>query len=637
MIKNTIDSNEKININDKEIAVLKEHFPSCFKKDGSFDIEKFSKQLKDKVDVISEGYELNFLGKSYAKLLASIDTTTVIKPDLEHNEKEENKNSENVYISGDNLDALKHLLKSYSGMVKCTYIDPPYNTGSDGFVYNDKFNFTVEELMERLSLDEGQAQRIIDMTNRGSASHSAWLTFMYPRLLLAKDLLREDGVIFISIDDNEQENLKLLCDDVFGEENFIAKLVWQKRKGGGNDSYFVAVDHEYVLVYTRNASKEIQNKKWRVNYTEEYLKRYSETDENGDRFYWDTLSRDGLKNPIVIEYKAPDGSIVKLNSQKNEETIKTGLKEGTIRLVKGKNGWTFHHRVYMPAGKVMRSILLDVGTNKDSNDELLDLFEEEIFDYAKPTTLIAKLIELIPDNNQAIIVDFFSGSGTTAETVMRLNQKDNGKRKFITVQLPEDLDKKLEKSGGNDRTKIQRIIGFLDSVNRTHTLNQIGIERIKRAAKKIKEETNSDIDYGFKHYELLEPNQNTLDKLESFDPNAYLVDKTILDEFGSATILSTWAVKDGYGFNPPMEVIDLEGYTAYLCEKHLYMINPDIKDISITKLIEKFEEEGDFNPENIVLFGYSFISWSLTQMLENNIKQLNNSEKNLKVNVITRY
>lgn len=146
MIKQTLESNEKININDKEIAVLKEHFPSCFKKDGSFDIEKFSNQLKDKVDVISEGYELNFLGKSYAKLLASIDTTTVIKPDLEHNEKEENKNSENVYISGDNLDALKHLLKFYSGMVKCIYLDPPYNTGSDGFVYNDKFNFTVDKL-----------------------------------------------------------------------------------------------------------------------------------------------------------------------------------------------------------------------------------------------------------------------------------------------------------------------------------------------------------------------------------------------------------------------------------------------------------------------------------------------------------
>ena len=177
--------------------------------------------------MVQEGYELKFLGKSYAKLLASTETTTVIQPNEAHNSLPENASSENIYISGDNLDGLKHLLKSYNGAIKCIYIDPPYNTGSDGFVYAENFNYTKDTLQEKLSVSEEEAERILDLTKRGSASHSAWLMFMYSRLLLARDLLKDDGVIFISIDDNEQANLKLLCDDVFGEENLIAQIVIQ--------------------------------------------------------------------------------------------------------------------------------------------------------------------------------------------------------------------------------------------------------------------------------------------------------------------------------------------------------------------------------------------------------------------------
>lgn len=206
--------------------------------------------MSDKVSVTGEGYELKFLGKNYARLLASVDTTTVIVPDEEHNAKPENADSQNIYISGDNLDGLKHLLKSYTHKVKCIYIDPPYNTGTDGFVYNDSFNFTVEELSEKLSIDETQAQRILDLTKRGSASHSAWLMFMYPRPLLARDLLDKDGVIFISIDDNEQANLKLVCDDVFGEENFVADIIVQSNKRGQTYKQ-LAKTHEYLFVYTR--------------------------------------------------------------------------------------------------------------------------------------------------------------------------------------------------------------------------------------------------------------------------------------------------------------------------------------------------------------------------------------------------
>ena len=256
MIKDIINSNETILPNDKQMDALKEYFPACFKADGSFDIERFKEYLSDKLTISNEGYELKFLGKNYARLLASVDTTTVIVPDEEHNNKPENKDSENIYISGDNLDGLKQLLKSYANKVKCIYIDPPYNTGSDGFVYNDNFNFTVEELSTKLSIDEEQAQRILDLTKRGSASHSAWLMFMYPRLLLARDLLKDDGVIFISIDDNEQSNLKLICDDIYGEENFEGHIHWRRRSNQPNDkTKLIGLVAEHILVYSRNSLK----------------------------------------------------------------------------------------------------------------------------------------------------------------------------------------------------------------------------------------------------------------------------------------------------------------------------------------------------------------------------------------------
>ena len=244
MIKDILDRNAEITLNSKKVEALRQLFPACFKADGTFDIEQFTEVLKDEVNLTDESYSLDFLGKDYANLLASVDTETVIVPDLEHNGKPENINSENIYISGDNLDALKHLLKSYAGQVKCIYIDPPYNTGSDGFVYNDKFQFTSEQLQKRLSIDEDKAQRILDMTSRGSSSHSAWLMFMSPRLQLARELLSKDGVIFISIDDNEQANLKLLCDYVFGEENFVGTVIWNNATD--NNPTNIAMEHEYI-------------------------------------------------------------------------------------------------------------------------------------------------------------------------------------------------------------------------------------------------------------------------------------------------------------------------------------------------------------------------------------------------------
>ncbi|MGH4117184.1 site-specific DNA-methyltransferase [Clostridium sp.] len=661
MIDDIIKANEEVGINDKEIIFLKEHFPGCFKKDGSFDIENLANMLKDKVEVTREGYELNFLGKSYAKLLASVDTTTVIKPDLEHNEKEENRDSNNVYISGDNLDGLKHLLKSYSEKVKCIYIDPPYNTGTDGFVYNDNFKFTVNDLVERLSIDETQAEKTIDMATKGASSHSAWLTFMYPRLVLARNLLEDDGVIFISIDDNEQANLKVLCDDIFGEENFVTSLAWQSRTSIQNDTD-ISVNHEYVLLYAKKRRQE--NRRLKPNNINIWYKlnnfaclplqldkgKFSNPD-NDLRGLWKADPFDApevrvnltypIKNPNTgVEYYPPEG-----RHWSTEENNYNKLYKDN-RIVFGQTGNSKPQlKVFYEEKKKFGSVDNTwftgeySGTATNATKEQQKLFNgKSYFDTPKPTKLIKRLINLaVQQDKDAIIVDFFSGSASTAHSIMELNANDDGKRKYILIQIPDNLDKRMENATANYRKKIQTTIDFLDSVGRKYTLDQIGIERIIRAAKSIKDNTEVKIDYGFKHYELCEPNENTLDKLEKFDRDAALDDQSILDTFGTATVLATWLVKDGYGFNANTKEVDLGGYIAYLCGKHLYMIKTGISNDNIKALLEKYQVDGGFNPENIVLFGYSFFGWTQIEMIKNNVRLLNDGEKNLKVNVITRY
>ncbi len=654
MIKNIIERNDNVKINHKEIAVLKEHFPSCFRADGSFDVERLSAQIKDKIDIVHEGYELNFLGKSYAKLLSSIDTTTIIQPDLEHNEKLENKNSENIYISGDNLDGLNHLLKSYSKKVKCIYIDPPYNTGGDGFVYNDKFNFTSQELEEKLSIDEKQAKRIIDMTKRGSASHSAWLMFMYPRLQLARDLLTDDGVIFISIDDNEQANLKLLCDDVFGEENFVGPLLW--KNATDNNPSNISTEHEYIVCYSLN--KEKLEPVWKsklsaakdilIEVGNDLITKYQNDKESLQKSYSEWFRSNKAFLGQLDRYKYIDNGGVYTGSQSVHNPGREGYRYDIIHPITKKTckqplmGYRFPESTMKELIKndkilygndVDKIVELKVYA-KDYEDKLSSVFEldgrlgsydikglftSNIFTNPKPVDLLIKLISFTATKD-AIILDFFSGSATTAHAVMKLNAEDGGNRKYIMVQLPE---------GCKEGSEAQKA-GYT-------TIDQIGIERIIRAAKKIKSETGADIDYGFKHFTLCEPRQDTLDKLEKFNPDVLIADETILDAFGRPAILTTWLVRDGYGFNARAEAIDLDGYTAYYCGKHLYFIDSNLNAKNVANLFEKYDRDGGFNPENIVLFGYSFLNWAINDMLDKNLKLLNDSEKNLKINITTRY
>lgn len=633
MIKDIMATNEEVTANYREMAILREHFPACFAADGSFDIERFKEYLSDKVAVTNEGYELRFLGKNYARLLASLDTTTVIVPDEEHNSKPENANSQNIYISGDNLDGLKHLLKSYSGNIKFIYIDPPYNTGSDGFVYNDTFNFTVEELADKLSISDEQASRILDLTKRGSASHSAWLMFMYSRLLLARDLLSDDGVLMISIDENEQSNLELICNDIFGEENHLVTMTRRTKSGGGSAADAFAVEHDYICVYGKKRTGKLF-----MPFSKEYLQRYSEEDDDG-KYFWDTMERSSTKTrPYKIS--APDGSILTGKWFRSESRFKEDLKRGEVRFLKKNDGsWSVQFKQRLAEGKKMRSILGEKEF-KSYSDDLDSLGMSGVFSYPKTVYLIKYLLQLIEDG--ATVVDFFSGSATTAHAVMTENVErianDKLPLNFIMIQLPEDLDKAEAEATGDTKTIAQNAIKLLDSVHRSHYLDQIGIERIIRAANKIREEhPDTRTDLGFRHFTLVEPSAETLDKLEKFEPESgFLLQNTVLQDFGVPTVLATWLVRDGYGFTAPVQSVDFAGYTGYYMDKHLYLINPELKNEAIAAITEKYETDGAFNPENVVLCGYSF-TWSETESLKVNLARLKDTEKNLRINFDIRY
>lgn len=643
MIRDIISRNQNNTQTTQKIAILKEHFPACFQSDGNFDLECFKKYLNDKIAVSNEGYELRFLGKNYARLLASIDTTTVLVPDEDHNSKLENANSQNIYISGDNIDGLKHLRKAYPYGFKCILIDPPYNTGSDGFIYADNFRFTLEELSSKLNISEEQAKRILDLTKRGSASHSAWLTFMLPRLLLARDLLSLDGAIFITIDDNEYANLKLLCDEVFGENNFLGSFIWHKKLTGGYDNDAVNRQHDYVLTYARNSEY------FEINLRAEESSYRLIDEKTGKKFKWDSLwNVGGLTYSATLDYpiEAPDGTEIWPIGQRgvsfwlwSKERVEA--ERDSLRFVKDEAGnWKVYKKVFASDGLIPGTITLlnkkDVGGNTNASDEIKDLFDKnKVFDYPKPTSLLKDLIDRIVDDGDSIL-DFFAGSASTADAVMQLADEMNYRHmRYVMVQIPE----KIFTIQNGKEVPLQKKAAVAAFKMGFRTIDEISMERIKRAAAKIRDKNpNTTADLGFRHYTLSEPSETTLVHLDEFSPedNGIIVANTILEEFGIPTILTTWLVRDGYGFTAPVQSISFGEYTAYYMGKHLYLIAPELSELAIKAIITRFETDGSFNPENIVLFGYSF-TWTELEALKDNLIRLRDTEKNLRINFDVRY
>lgn len=630
MIKDIITANESAHAGQREMEALHEFFPQCFTADGKFDIERFKASLPGDTEVTDETSGFTFLGKNYARMLTNMDTTTIIRPDNEHNALPENRDSKNVYISGDNLDALQHLVKSYYGKVKVIYIDPPYNTGSDGFVYNDKFNFTPQALAERLDIDEERAGRILSMTKRGSASHAAWLTFMLPRLTFARDLLTKDGVIFISIDDNEQANLKELCDEIFGEDCFVAQFIWEKRKTRENRST-ISIRHDYVLCYVKTADL-LEEALGLEDMSEEAISRYKNPD-NDPKGPWTSVpaiaqAGHATKSqfytfiaPNGNSYNPPSGSCWRMTEEKMKEAVAqnkiwfgsdgNGVPRIKKYLSEGKQGLTPESFILSDRG----------GTNDSAKREVVDLFEgKAVFETPKPTQLIESLLKM-SSNEDSLILDFFGGSSTTAHAVLNMNESDGGTRRFILVQLQEPCkpDSEAAKAGFK-------------------TIDEIGMERIRRAAKKIKADNPLFAgDLGFKHYTLEEPKEDALMLMEKFDPKTDIMPSITVDDFGEDTILRTWLERDGYGLTDNAETLMLGNYKAYWMRNHLYLIGSDstFDADSIVALMDKYNGE-EFSPMNIVIFGYSF-GFKTREELQKNLRTLKDGNKSLSVNIDVRY
>ena len=465
-----------------------------------------------------------------------------------------------------------------------------------------------------MGIDEEEAERIIDI--RGKSTHSAWLTFMYPRLILARDLLAHDGAIIISIDDNEYSNLKLVCDEIFGEENNIANIVWKRKRGRDNSAKWFSKSHEYAMVYSKNKESFYTNK---LDLDENTLKEYKNPDNDSRGRYrklgcWARGTQSGVK----YSYTSLDGKVF-------SERLWLFSKENLTKLEKDNKLIFIGDKIYWKkflndhVGQIPETLWDNVSNSANASDEIKSLFNEIVFDTSKPTPYINQILKIC-SNQDSLILDFFSGSATTAHAVMKLNAEDGGNRKYILVQLPEEIEE----------SKPAFKAGY-------KTIDEIGRERIKRAAQKIKEETNADIDYGFKVVKLENVQENTLDRLESFDPNVlvsddYVNDFSNEDSSGLETILTTLLNQDGYGLHAKCEDFKLVNYIAHRYSNSLYIVNEGVESSDISRLIEMIENN-ELNINRIVIYTYS-LPFTIINELKTNIKNLRN---NRTVDIIERY
>ncbi|MFP6156253.1 site-specific DNA-methyltransferase [Helicobacter pylori] len=505
------------------------------------------------------GYELTWTGKGLANALYSEPCQKQLKlQEIFTPQNLASKHPNNAIIIGDNLDALKLLKSAYSEKIKMIYIDPPYNTGNDDFIYTDNFRQDYQKILREVGLMEidengkeieSESLKFFKNT-QGSGTHSGWLSFMLPRLKLARDLLKEDGVIFISIDDNECANLKILCDEIFGEDNFVGDFIKQSKVGGGSDSKFIVKEHEYCLVYAKNIN--LTNEMF-LKHDDDYLKRYKEIDDKG-RFFWDTFSRRGLTNPIIYEIKAPDGTLIKDGWIRSEETFKKNYQDGEVRIIKIKDKWSVQFKQYLNLnGKKPRSMTTDFGGSIEGKNDIINLFDsDKIFSYPKSTKFISTLLKISTNSND-IILDFFAGSGTTAHAVMELNAEDKGNREFILVQIDEEIKE--------DKSAYDFCKNVLKSTK--PIISDITIERVKRAAQKIIQSSkDSGLDLGFKVYTLQDKVQITNDKEE-----ITLFNHSHLTPFDKALNL---ALQCGKTLNQALEIIIKD--KLYKCEDAYFCI-----------------------------------------------------------------
>ena len=587
MEKLKMQSLDVIGSNIKKIQQL---FPNCVTerlgKDGkpelAIDFEKLQAELSN--EIVGEGeerYQFTWPDKRAANRLANTPTTMTLRPCRE--ESVDFDHTQNLYIEGDNLDVLKVLRETYLGKVKMIYIDPPYNTGND-FVYNDDFAQSRSEFEETSGLFDEEGNQTIDPMQRNAESngrfHTDWLNMIYPRLKVARDLLSDDGVIFISIDDNEQKNLKNVCDEIFGQSNFIAQLVWERAYSPKNDAKYISNSHDYILLYARNIENFVIG---RLPRTEEANARYSNPD-NDARGVWKASDMSVKTYNAACDYPitTPSGKIVEPPAGRCWRLSKNAFFER----LQDNRIWFGPKGDSTPAikrflselkyeGMAPTSLLFykEVGHSQEGAQEVVSLFGDKgVFDGPKPVRLLQRLITLANLHDDSIVLDFFSGSATTAHALMKVNAEKQTNCKFILVQLPEKVSETKKGQGYKN-------------------ICEIGKERIRRAGKKIKEENKDKegiekLDTGFRVLKLDSSNMNDVYYTpEDFDKHT-LFSENVKSDRTPEDLLFQVMLDLGIELSAKIESRQIAGKTVYLVDDY-YLVacfDRDVTEATITEI-----------------------------------------------------
>lgn len=544
------------------IQKLKDLYPSLFNDEKNLNEDELRNIMSNFSSKTEGKYEFNWAGKMNAKRLAFAPSRAMLKPDRKRSNNFDK--TENIIIEGDNFEVLKLLQRSYTNSIKCIYIDPPYNTGKDR-LYMDDFSIEKKPYWEQSGTSEGGV--IID-TNTDSRGryHSEWLNFMYSRLQLAWILLKRDGVIFISIDDHELYNLKKLVDEIFGEENFVANIVWKKRGGGGSDNKYFATEYEYILCYIKD-QEDLPS--FTIEYSEQEKLRFNQVDENG-KYYLKTLIRPerlGSRPNLQYQITDPDGKIIEKTSEGKKITWVVGETKfekmklnNEIVFQKNRNGnYSVYRKVYMK-NRVPSSLFTDIALNRDATAEIQDLFPGTInlFPNPKPSKLIKHLLRIADLKKNDIFLDFFAGSGTSAHALYELNSGGTINGNFILVQLPEKTDEGSEAFN----------LGY-------KTISGLCIERVKRVSEKLKKAKVEGVDLGFKVFTLTkslfpenqfisDPEKTQEENKLAFEKYLQNVNKQLDFTYDETELMYEVLLKDGFKLNfSATKVSEFEKNTVY--------------------------------------------------------------------------
>ena len=578
---------QSLDVVGSNIKKIQQLFPNCvterLNKDGkpelAIDFEKLQAELSN--EIIGEGeerYQFTWPDKRAANRLANTPTTMTLRPCRE--ESVNFDHTQNLYIEGDNLDVLKALRETYLGKVKMIYIDPPYNTGND-FVYNDVFAQSRGEFEETSGLFDEEGNQTIDPMQRNTESngrfHTDWLNMIYPRLKVARDLLSDDGVIFISIDDNEVANLKKICNEIFGESNFVANIIWKHTQQSKNDELHFSRQYNHTLCYSK---EKLRLKRFYFDRTDEDNKNYKNPD-NDPKGLWRSgdVRSPNYRKTLCYNIIAPNGNII--TSPENgwrwsKESFNEKIATGEIKFKDDYSG--IIRKIYLSdqPGRTPENLWDDkrFGSTRQAASMIKDLFDgKQVFDTPKPIELIKNMLHLV-SRGCDIILDFFSGSATTAHAVMQLNAEDGGNRKFIMVQLPEKIDEKSEayKAGYKN-------------------ICEIGKERIRRAGKKIKEDNKDKegiekLDIGFRVLKLDSSNmEDVYYTPQEFTMQSLFNENVKADRTGEDLLFQVM-LDLGIELSAKIETQQIAGKTVYLVDDN-YLVacfDRDVTEAAITEI-----------------------------------------------------